>query len=114
MIRNGLADSPLFKNPKRKTNKVEKYQYTMAACNHDTMVGFILKSIKEIGREASTYRFSKKEKLALLGIIYKLRMHNISISENEIIRIGILYLIYDFNKRNNTSLLMRIKRNNCK
>ncbi|MDP2965179.1 MAG: hypothetical protein Q8N39_03960 [Pelolinea sp.] len=108
----GLADSPLFRteisNEDNKTSKIERHTErkhaivtprmhdSMTPRYHDSMIATITKSIRETGKEVCTYRLTQKEKTALVEIIYNFRMRNCRLSENEIARIAINFLIEDF------------------
>ena len=107
MKASGLADSPLFLKPKEK-EKPPSNHTTSVSCNHDTMVECISNAVQEVGKEASTYRLTKGEKHDLTKIIYELKMHNIYITENTIIRIGLNYIIQDTFKTKQNSLLHKI------
>jgi hypothetical protein len=104
----GLADSPLFVKPKGEKEKQPSNHTTSVSCNNDTMVASISNAVREVGREASTYRFTSNEKKALAEIIYTFRMKNIRISENEIARIAVHYLINDYKEKINNSILSRV------
>jgi hypothetical protein len=112
----GLADSPLFQNKdqlKEKENiesikKIERPQAIMTPRYHDSMTAIITKSVREVGKEVCTYRLTQKEKTALVEIIYHFRMRNSRLSENEIARIAINFLIEDFKANKNTCMLSSI------
>lgn len=110
----GLAESPLFLKPivkKGKKADLSRHQKAMVSRNHDTTIAAIRKAISEVGKKASTYRLSSSEKKALVKIIYEFRiMKNIRITENEIVRIAIQYLIHEYQEKKSGSLLLRIKK----
>jgi len=119
MTHSGLADSPLFyktnelpvsNNDGGQENKPvhDNHQDTMPPCNHDTSIEFVRKAVKIIGKEAATYRLTKKEKQALLEIIYTYRSQGTKISENEIARIAINYLIIDYQSSPGKSILQEV------
>jgi len=70
----------------------------------------IRKEVKMFGKEAATHRFSKKEKEAITDLIYGFKKKNIQTSENEIARIAINFIIIDFKKNKNYSVLENILR----
>jgi hypothetical protein len=81
-------------------NKVETKQDTMTPGNRDTTVPLIDEirhAVKELGKEAATYRFTKTEKDALKDLVYIYRRQGLKTSENEIARIAINWL-FDDNK----------------
>jgi hypothetical protein len=107
MIHSGLADSPLFVENKNQNNMDDSpknenpidhnhHQSTMPPCNHNTNIEMVRKAVKNIGKEAATYRLTKKEKQDLLEIIFNYRSKGYKISENEIARISLNYCINDF------------------
>ena len=116
MNHSGLADSPLF----HKTNDLpisnirgdqenqpvqDNHQSTMPPSNHDTSIELVRKAVKSVGKEAATYRLTKQEKQGLLEIIYVYRSQGTKISENEIARIAINYLIIDYKSNPMKSIL---------
>lgn len=116
MKTSGLADSPLF--PKKNEEKVkdwkpptegtERKHDTMTPRYHDSMIAIISKSVREVGKEVSTYRLTLQEKNALVEIIYYFRKNNYRLSENEIARIAINLLIEDFKTDKKSCMLSRI------
>ena len=112
----GLADSPLFQTgipseEKKDTSfesHTERKHSIMTPHYHDSMTAIIAKSVREVGKEVCTYRLTQKEKTALVEIIYHFRMRNCRLSENEIARIAINFLIEDFKADKNTCMLSSI------
>lgn len=99
----GLADSPLFEKPK--VRKQPRHRATTAASDQDTMAATIQTSLMEIGKEAATYRLTRNEKKKIAEIVYSLKMKNIRITENEIMRIALNALLYDYEKDKSKSIL---------
>jgi len=112
----GLADSPLFQEniPLNKSNdssdKKEplRKNESKLSRHHDAMIADIEKAIREIGKEVCTYRLTEKEKTSLVEIIYHYRMRKYRLSENEIARIAINFIIQDFNSNKKDCILSRI------
>lgn len=112
----GLADSPLFqrkveegvKNEKAPGENTERKHDTMTPHYHDSMIAKIARSVRDVGKEVSTYRLTPQEKTALVEIIYHYRMRNCRLSENEIARIAINLLIEDFKTDKKSCMLSRI------
>ena len=104
MKTSGLADSPLFQteisNKANEDSTIDKHterKHTVVTPRyHDSMTATIAKSVRETGKEVCTYRLTQKEKTSLVEIIYHFRMRNCRLSENEIARIAINFLIEDF------------------
>ena len=119
MTHSGLADSPLFNNPGSphtpnheniQENKPIQgnHQDTMPPSHHDDRIESVRKAVKVIGKEAATYRLTKKEKQALLEIIFAYRLKGVKVSENAIARIAINYFINDFKTNPTNSILQAV------
>ena len=119
MTHSGLADSPLFyktnelpvsNNNGGQENKPVQgdHQDAMPPRNHDTSIELVRKAVKIIGKEAATYRLTKKEKQDLLEIIFAYRSQGTKISENEIARIAINTLIIDYKSNPMKSILHEV------
>jgi hypothetical protein len=95
---------------------IPRHHETMKPSNHDTMIPadqneileIVRKSVKQIGKEAATYRFTREEKNQLADIEYTYKRQEIRTSENEITRIAINYFIEDYRKNGEESLLAKI------
>ena len=109
MKSSGLASSPLFQSKsiesKSGINFEPRSKSTTPPRHHDTMVDTIRRAVKEIGKEAATHRFTSAEKKALMEIIYSFNQRGIKISENEITRIAVNYLILDYKSNGDDSIL---------
>jgi hypothetical protein len=108
MKNSGLADSPLFVKPKIKESKQPIYQVTTVSHTHDTVISSINESILMVGKEAATYRLTLNEKRKLAEIIYTLKMKNLRVTENEIIRIALNFILCDYSMNKTNSILKRI------
>ena len=88
----------------------------MTPRNHETTIPgeeqdifeTVRKSVKQIGKEAATHRFTLDEKNQLADIEYTYKRQGIRTSENEITRIAINYFIEDYRKNGEESLLAKI------
>ncbi len=87
----------------------------MVAHNRDTVVSrhqdtieIIRKAVKELGKEAATYRFTQEEKRMLSDIVYSYKGRGIRTSENEITRIAINALVEDYRQNGENSTLARV------
>ena len=109
MKTSGLADSPLFiehpQSYKKATSNQGPSPSELKTCHPDDMMATIVKSMRAVGKEGCTYRLTQREKTALIEIIYHFRMRHIRLSENEIARIAINFLIEDYKARKNNCLL---------
>jgi hypothetical protein len=99
-----VASAPIQNTPEvSKTVEVvesnlETNKATMTPSNRDTTVSLIDKirhEVKELGKEAATYRFTKSEKDALKDLVYIYGRQGVKTSENEIARIAINWLFED-------------------
>jgi hypothetical protein len=91
----------------------ERYHDTMTPRNHDTMVSaqeqdmleIVRKAVRQVGKEAATQRLTLEEKQALADIEYRYQRQGIRTSGNEIARIAINYVIEDYRKNGENSIL---------
>ncbi len=98
-------------------------QATTTPRNHDTTVSrphdttadsgddyieVVRKAVKLLGEKAATHRFTADEKDAIADIVYALKKKGITTSENEITRIAINYLVWDYRQSKQISILSRV------
>lgn len=69
------------------------------------VIQLVRKAVKEFGKEAATHRFTLAEKQAVAEIVFAYRGKGIRTSENEIARIAINYLFYDYQINGEKSIL---------
>jgi hypothetical protein len=69
------------------------------------LMKMVRKAVKEFGKEAATHRFTADEKKKIAEIVYAYRGQGIRTSENEITRIAINYLFYDYKCNGQNSIL---------
>jgi hypothetical protein len=104
------------KKKRAATSKPVKYNDTTVPSNHDTttptyndeLVESIRKAVKQLGKEAATYRFTMGEKKALADILYNYKTQGVRASENEITRIAINFLIEDYRQNSKGSVLAKV------
>jgi len=65
-------------------------------------------AVKQFGKEAATHRFTPEEKKAIADIIYTYKMRGIRTSENELTRIGVHFLLEDYEENGENSFLDRV------
>ena len=104
--------------PKEETKKVERksnndtviprHHDTMVSRNNDDIIETIRKAVKQLGKEAATYRFTDEEKRALSDIVYQYRGQGIRTSENEITRTAINFLVEDYQRNGKNSVLAQV------
>jgi hypothetical protein len=68
----------------------------------------IRKSVKQLGKEAATHRFTSHEKNVLADIVYTYTRQGYRTSENEITRIAVNWLILDYQERGEQSVLAQM------
>lgn len=73
-----------------------------------SMVESIRKAVKQVGKEAATHRFTPEEKQAIADIIYTYRRQGFDTSENEIARIALNWLVWDYQENGQHSILTQI------
>ncbi len=127
MNRSGLADSPLFpknlNSPQKTIQKIpilpkheSNSKPTLKPLHLDTLqprylatwIESIRKAVKEIGKEAATYRFTQAEKRSLLETVYSFNLKGNKTTENEITRIAVNFILQDFKTNKKESILNRV------
>jgi hypothetical protein len=94
--------------PRHHDTMVSRNHDTMIPKDEDTVIEVVRKAVKQIGKEAATYRFTLDEKKHLTDIKYTYKQQGIITSENEVTRIAINYFIEDYQNNGEASLLAKI------
>src|SRR6266516_2037530 len=89
---------------------------TTIPSNHDTTITLtedemheaIRKSVKKVGKEAATQRLTLEEKNTLRSIKFTYEQLGVQTSGNEIIRIGMLFILNDYQKNGENSILANV------
>jgi len=89
---------------------------TMIPSNHDTtipqtedeMFEAVRKAVRQIGKEPATQRLTLEEKKALRSIEFTYAQQGIMTSGNEIIRIGMNFILKDYQKNGENSILANV------
>lgn len=68
----------------------------------------IRKAVKQVGKEGGTYRFTLEEKMAMKQIKRYYEDLSIDTSDIEITRIGLNYIVADFRKYGDESILAKV------
>lgn len=84
---------------------IPRYHDTTTANPDEPLLLLVRKAVKTFGKEAATHRFTQAEKNAIAEVVYGYRSRGIRTSENEIARIAINYLVYDYQRRGEASIL---------
>ncbi len=87
---------------------VEQQHDAVIPRNHGTAIELIRKAVRQFGKEAATYRFTRDEKRALADIVYACRSKDIRTSENELTRIAVNFIIQDYLENKHESILTRV------
>ena len=95
------------KQPSNHGTTPPRYHATMVDSDNDYTEA-VRKAVKQLGKEAATYRFTADEKRALADIVYNLKTKGIRSSENELTRIAINYLVWEYRHRKQASILSRV------
>jgi hypothetical protein len=101
-----------------------KQEDTMVSRHHDTMkprhrdtttpsseqdlLEEVRKAVKQVGKEAATQRLTLEEKQLIADIEYNYKRQGIRTSGNEIMRIATNYIIRDYRKNGENSVLAKI------
>ena len=91
--------------PSNRDTTVSRHHDTKQSDDYEEVVR---KAVKQLGKEAATYRFTVEEKRALADIVYSLKTKGIRSSENEITRIAINYLVWEYRHSKQSSILARV------
>ncbi len=68
----------------------------------------VRKAVKQLGKEATTHRFTLEEKSMMAELVYTYRTMGVKTSENEITRIAINYLLLDYQENGPASILAKM------
>jgi hypothetical protein len=98
--------------PRTQESVVISSRETVPPHHHDTttpsMVEVVRKAVKHIGKEAATYRFTPEEKQHLADIVYTYGRQGYRTSENEITRIAVNWLLWNYQEQGEQSVLARL------
>ena len=83
-------------------------QRTWVPESEEEYIEVIRKAVKQVGKEGGTYRFTLDEKTAMKQIRRHYEDQGVDTSDIEIIRMGLNYILEDFRKRGEKSLLANV------
>ena len=66
------------------------------------------KAVRVLGKEVATHRFTREEKDLLADIVYTYGRQGYRTSENEVVRIGVHWLIVDYQENGRQSVLHKV------
>jgi hypothetical protein len=78
---------------------------TTVAPHHDELIELLRGAVRHLGKETATYRLRPQEKKALSDIVYTYKGRGIRTSENEVVRIGVNWLVEDYRQHGAASVL---------
>lgn len=93
---------------KRRDTKQPSNHATMTPRYRDTTIEAIRSAVKVFGKEAATHRFTLEEKRAIRDIVYAYEGQGVRTNENEISRIGVNFLVEDYRKNGENSVLHKV------
>ncbi len=93
--------------PRNRDTVVSRHHNTNADSGDDS-IEIVRKAVKLLGEKAATHRFTADEKDAIADIVYALKKKGIHTSENEITRIAINYLVWEYRQSKHASILSRV------
>ena len=105
------------KHRKRSSNRdttVSRYHDTTSptaqpsTTDEDGYLEDLRKAVKQLGEKAATHRFTGDEKDQLADLVFAYRRKGITTSENEITRIAVNYMLYDYHKNKQSSIIARV------
>ncbi|SRR6266851_1068885 len=104
--------------PRYRDTTIPKHHDTKVSSNHDTMVSQgddgmieeVRRAVKQVGKEPATQRLTLEEKHTLRSIEFTYGQQGIITSGNEILRIATNYILLDYQKNGENSILVKVLR----
>jgi hypothetical protein len=106
-----VVDTPKHKKETKlryRDTKQPRHHETMTPRYRDTTTETVRAAVKIFGKEAATHRFTLEEKKAIRDIVYAYEGRGIRTGENEISRIGVNFLIEDYQQNGENSILHKV------
>jgi len=94
--------------PRNRGITTPRHHATMQPRYQGSTVEAIRAAVKLFGKEAATYRFTAAEKKALADLVYTYKRQGIRTSENEISRVGINFMMADYEENGENSILHKV------
>ncbi len=85
-----------------------QHRDTVIPATEEEMLEAVRKAVKQIGKEPATQRLTLEEKQALRAIEFTYAQQGIMTSGTEIIRIGMNFILKDYQKNGENSLLAKV------
>jgi hypothetical protein len=108
-----VTEKPTKKESNRDT-VVSRHHDTAApsdvppATDDDAYIEEIRKAVKQLGEKAATHRFTGDEKDKLSDIVFAYKKKGTTTSENELTRIAVNYMLYDYHKNKQSSIIATV------
>jgi hypothetical protein len=104
--------------PRYHDTTIPKHHDTTVSSNHDTtvspgddgMIEEVRRAVKQVGKEPATQRLTLEEKQTLRSIEFTYGQQGIITSGNEILRIATNYILRDYQKNGEHSILAKVLR----
>lgn len=104
--------------PRYHDTMIPQHHDTVVLSNHDTLVSQgddgmieeVRKAVKQVGKEPATQRLTLEEKQTLRSIEFTYGQQGIITSGNEILRIATNYILLDYQKNGENSILVKVLR----
>ena len=100
--------APSHKQPQNRDTMQPRNHDTVVSRYHDTTIEMVRKSVKVLGKEAATHRFTIEEKRAIADLVYSYKRRGIRTSENEITRTAVNFILQDNQESGKNSVLDRV------
>jgi hypothetical protein len=104
------AVSKKAQKEKKETDKEIPHDIThdITISGNKVVIETIRKTVRQVGKETTPLRLTPEEKRQLADIVYTYKRHGIRTSENEINRIGINFLLADYQTHGEASILAKV------
>ncbi len=102
------APKPVVSKAHSKSSSNESKHASTISNTQEELIETLRKTVKRLGKEVTYVRLTPEEKTQLADIIYTYKRQGTKTSENEIARIGLNYLIADYQANGEESVLAKV------
>ena len=92
-------------SPKPPKRTIKRKMARNTPIKQDSVIALIRSAVKETGKETSYHRLTTEEKSKLEDVIYTYKKQGYRLSENEVARIAINWLLEDYKQNGKNSIL---------